>query len=90
MSRAETQMRIVAAGIVAALGLIGVSGSAGAAPVTPPEAAAASPAATLVRDGCGRGYHLERWRDRYGRWHRRCVPSRRPYYPPPPPPGWYR
>jgi len=27
----------------------------------------------LVRDGCGRGWHRDRWRDRSGDWHRVTV-----------------
>ncbi|HZU88197.1 MAG TPA: hypothetical protein VE993_02970 [Stellaceae bacterium] len=30
----------------------------------------------LVRGGCGLGFHRQGWRDRYGRWHVRCVPNR--------------
>jgi hypothetical protein len=30
----------------------------------------------LVAGGCGLGFHRQGWRDRYGRWHVRCVPNR--------------
>ena len=36
----------------------------------------ADPAVTMVRGGCGPGWHPQTWRDRWGNWHRRCVPNR--------------
>jgi hypothetical protein len=93
-------MRAVALAIVAISGLIAVPTTAPASPIIPTDAlaaaAAASPEILQVRDGCGRGYHLRRWQDRWGRWHRRCVPYRRwdrhgdrRWYRPPPPPYYY-
>jgi hypothetical protein len=72
-------MHIKALVIAAAIGLLGVPGLAIAVPVAPSPAQtgiAAQSEFLPVRDGCGRGFHLAQWRDRWGRFHRRCVPSR--------------
>jgi hypothetical protein len=69
-----------AAAVMGFLGLTAVplSGQAApTAPAAPTEIAAAAPEFTLAAGGCGRGWHRQRWRDRYGRWHVRCV---RNYY----------
>lgn len=69
-------MRLVLAAFAAAL-LAG--GSAVAAPqFAAPAQTALDTAAplVLVRGGCGIGFHRQGWRDRYGRWHVRCVPNR--------------
>ena len=70
-------MRLVLAALSAGLLLAGGSASATPqfAPATRTELAAAAPLA-LVRGGCGLGFHQYRWRDRFGRWHVRCVPNR--------------
>jgi hypothetical protein len=65
--------------VAAAFGLLAVPGFASAAPAAPPAVGggiSASPEFLPVRDGCGRGFYLARWQDRWGRWHRRCVPFR--------------
>jgi hypothetical protein len=60
-----------------ALGLVFVA-SAQAAPVSRNTAGielAAAPHIELVRDGCGRGWHQDRWRDQSGDWHwGHCIP----------------
>ncbi|HJU20208.1 MAG TPA: hypothetical protein VJ770_27455 [Stellaceae bacterium] len=70
-------MRLVLAAFTAGLFLAG--GSAFAAPqFSQPnrtELGAAAPL-QLVAGGCGIGFHRQGWRDRYGRWHVRCVPNR--------------
>ena len=36
----------------------------------------AAPFIELVRDGCGRGWHRDHWRDRSGDWHwGHCIPN---------------
>ena len=35
-----------------------------------------APRLLLARGGCGIGWHPYSWRDRWGVWHRRCVPNR--------------
>jgi hypothetical protein len=36
----------------------------------------AAPHIELVRDGCGRGWHRDRWRDQSGDWHwGHCIPN---------------
>ena len=72
-------MRTKALVIAAALGLVGVPGLANAVPAAPSPAQTGittQPEFLPVRDGCGRGFYLARWQDRWGRWHRRCVPFR--------------
>ncbi len=73
-------MRAAFAGLVAAVGLIAVVPAPRAALLAPAAVPAAvrAPDVELVAGGCGRGYHRAGWRDRYGHWHRRCVPNR--YY----------
>jgi hypothetical protein len=63
------------AAIAVWIGLVGLMAvpSAEAAPAAPHEITVTAPELTLVRGGCGRGWHARRWRDRYGRWHVRCV-----------------
>jgi len=48
---------------------------AGAGPAAP-QGLVHAPAVTLVRGGCGPGWHAVWWRGPYGRLHRRCVPNR--------------
>ena len=70
-------MRLVLAAFVAGLLLAG--GSASAAPqFAMPHQTGPGTAAPLhlVAGGCGIGFHRQRWRDRYGYWHVRCVPTR--------------
>ena len=39
----------------------------------------AAPHIELVRDGCGRGWHRDHWRDRSGDWHwGHCIPNAGP------------
>jgi len=89
-------MRATVLALVAISGLIALPATVPASPIIPAEAlaatAAASPEILQVRDGCGRGYRLRYWQDRWGRWHRRCVPYRgwdRRRYRPPSPPYYY-
>ncbi|MGH7040329.1 MAG: hypothetical protein ACREFK_05955 [Stellaceae bacterium] len=70
-------MRLVLAALTAGLLFAGIPA------VAAPHFAAPNPAQlgtaglfVLVRGGCGVGFHQYRWRDRYGRWHVRCVPNR--------------
>ena len=80
-------MRAALIGLVAAAGFITASVAAQAAP-TAPVAGLVGPAPQIVEiaGGCGPGFHPAGWRDRWGYWHRRCVPFRggyyRPYYRP--------
>jgi hypothetical protein len=70
-------MRLILAALVAALPLVG--GPASAAPqFAMPQRSELGTAAPLrlAAGGCGIGFHRQRWRDRYGRWHLRCVPNR--------------
>lgn len=72
-------MRTKALALAAAVGLLGVPGLANAAPAAPSPAQTGittQPEFLPVRDGCGRGFYLAQWQDRWGRWHRRCVPFR--------------
>jgi hypothetical protein len=73
-------MRATVLALVAISGLIALPAAAPASPIIPSDAlvaAAAAPEILPVRDGCGRGFRLRHWQDRWGRWHRRCVPYRR-------------
>jgi hypothetical protein len=74
----EARMRGKALAIAVAIGGLAIPGIANAAPTAPSPAAgiASQPEFLPVRDGCGRGYYLAQWQDRWGRWHRRCVPVR--------------
>ena len=71
-------MRAALIASVAALAVIGLSAPAKASPAAPQLAgiAAAATNVTPVRGGCGPGWHPQGWRDRWGYWHRRCVPNR--------------
>jgi len=78
-------MRIATtAALIAFFGLTAIPLSAQAAPTAPAapvEFTGAASELTLVRYGCGPGWHRQRWRDRYGRWHVQCVRNGyRPYY----------
>jgi len=61
-----------------AIGLALVA-SAKAAPVVPNPASiefGAEPPVELVRDGCGRGWHRDHWRDQWSDWHwGHCIPD---------------
>ena len=61
-----------------ALGLA-LATSAQAAPLAPMPTRIelrAVPFIKLVRDGCGRGWHRDRWRDQSGDWHwGHCIPN---------------
>jgi len=70
-------MRMAAtAALIAFFGLTVIPLSGQAAPTAPATASEVTTAAsefTLVAGGCGPGWHRQGWRDRYGRWHVRCV-----------------
>jgi hypothetical protein len=75
----ETQMRIVATvASIAFVGLAAIPFSGQAAPTAPaqPSEVKAATEFTLVRGGCGLGWHRQGWRGRFGHWHVRCVPNR--------------
>ena len=60
-----------------------LAASAQAAPRAPNPASielGAPPPVELVRDGCGRGWHRDRWRDEWGyrRWGH-CIPNAGPH-----------
>ena len=71
-------MRAALIAVVALSGLTAVAAPVGAAPAAPDRAAitAAAPDILFVRGGCGPGWHPQAWRDRWGKWRRRCVPNR--------------
>jgi hypothetical protein len=63
---------------IAALGLIATASAARAVPVVIHDSVTTAPAGIIeVRGGCGPGWHPVGWQDRWGRWHRRCVPNYR-------------
>jgi hypothetical protein len=69
--------------ILALVGALTLTASAHAAPLAPYpgsiEFGAPRPV-ELVRDGCGRGWHRDRWRDEWGYWHwGHCIPSGGPH-----------
>jgi hypothetical protein len=68
-------MRAAIIGLVAVFGLMALPAQVPAAPALHGVADTGS-AIMLVRDGCGAGWHAQRWRDRWGNWNRRCVPNR--------------
>jgi hypothetical protein len=72
----EDHMRLI---LAFAVGLLLAGGSAVAAPqfATPNQTELGTASSLhLVAGGCGPGFHRQGWRDRYGRWHVRCVPNR--------------
>ena len=69
-------MRVIMFAAAAALILMGLPAATEAAPAAPHETTVGASQPTLIRDGCGRGWHARWWRDRWGRPHRRCVPNR--------------
>ncbi len=69
-------MRTTVIAVVAVCGLMALPASVRAAPAAPHDIAGAASAISLVRDGCGAGWHRQGWRDRWGNWHSRCVPNR--------------
>ena len=69
--------------ILALAGGLGLATSAHAAPLTPNHVSTefgAKPSIELARDGCGRGWHRNRWRDEWGnrRWGH-CIPNAGPH-----------
>jgi len=68
-------MRAAIMAFLAVIALAALPAAAGATPAVPPDLAAAR-SVTLARGGCGPGWHPQTWRDRWGNWHRRCVPNR--------------
>jgi len=70
-------MRTLTLSIVGSLAL---ATSAPAAPLAPKPTSIELGAAQLVRDGCGRGWHQDRWRDQSGDWHwGHCIPNGGPH-----------
>jgi peptidoglycan/LPS O-acetylase OafA/YrhL len=69
-------MRVAVIAAVAVLGLMALPAPVQAAPAALHGLALSTPAIELVAGGCGAGWHPQRWRDRWGKWHRRCVPNR--------------
>ena len=71
-------MRAAVLALVAAFGLMALAAPAQAVPTAPQDLAVSAPAPNilLVRGGCGAGWHPNSWRDRWGKWHRRCFPNR--------------
>jgi hypothetical protein len=77
-------MRITTLALIGGLGFAALPLAAGAAPLAAEPPMPISSNIINVAGGCGPGYHPESWRDRYGYWHRRCVPNYRGGYGPPP------
>jgi len=69
-------MRAAVIGLVAGIGLMALPAPVRAAPAALHGLAPGAAAIELVRDGCGAGWHMQAWQDRWGNWHRRCVPNR--------------
>ena len=69
-------MRVAVIAAVAAFGLMALPATVQAAPAAPHGVALSTPPIELVAGGCGAGWHPAKWRDRWGVWHRRCVPNR--------------
>jgi hypothetical protein len=73
-------MRTVIPAFVLGLAL---AAPAQAAPLPPTPTAielGAGPPIELVRDGCGRGWHRDHWRDQSGDWHwGHCTPNGGPH-----------
>jgi hypothetical protein len=58
--------------ILACVGGLALAASAPAAPFAPNPASielGVAPPVQPVRDGCGRGWHRNHWRDQWGNWH---------------------
>jgi hypothetical protein len=72
----EALMRAAIVTLVAVFGLVAFPESGWTAPAAPHDIGVAAPAISLVRDGCGAGWHRQGWRDRWGNWRSRCVPNR--------------
>ena len=73
-------MRALILALGAGLALVA---SAQATPLAPKSASielGAAPPFELVRDGCGRGWHRDRWRDQSGDWQwGHCIPNGGPH-----------
>ena len=69
-------MRAAVMAAVAVFGLMALAAPARAAPAPLHDLTVGAPAIAVVRGGCGPGWHPDAWRDRWGNWHRRCVPNR--------------
>ena len=73
-------MRALILALGAGLALVA---SAQATPLAPKPASielGAAPPFELVRDGCGRGWHRDRWRDQSGDWQwGHCIPNGGPH-----------
>jgi len=73
---AEAFMRTTVIAMVAVFGLMALPATGWTAPAAPQDIGGAGLAISLVRDGCGAGWHRQGGRDRWGNWRSRCVPNR--------------
>jgi hypothetical protein len=69
-------MRAAVIALAAVFGLMALPAPVRAAPAALHDFDLGAPSIALVREGCGAGWHREAWQDRWGNWHRRCVPNR--------------
>ncbi len=69
-------MRAAILAFAAVAGFSAIAGSTQAAPVAPHGPSVIARAITLVGAVCGPGFHRVKWQDRWGNWHRACVPNR--------------
>ncbi|HEX3863707.1 MAG TPA: hypothetical protein VHY35_18655 [Stellaceae bacterium] len=71
-------MRSLVVASFAAVALMALPVSVRAAPTAPQGLVTVAPSSNIIlaRGGCGPGRHPQGWRDRWGRWHRHCVPNR--------------
>ena len=69
-------MRATVVALVAVFGLMALPAPVQAAPAVLHDLVLGAPAIEWVAGGCGAGWHPQKWRDRWGNKHRRCVPNR--------------
>jgi len=72
----EALMRAATMVFLAVLALSALPAAAGAVAAAPPQLSGDVTSITPVRDGCGAGWHAYQRKDRWGNWHRKCVPNR--------------
>ncbi len=70
-------MRSVVVASFTVIALTALPIAAQAAPTALSGLTTAAPTSQIIpiAGGCGPGWHPRSWRDRYGYWHRRCVPN---------------